>query len=81
MLYSCDQAEIYKADSSLWAWFQWKKYKTILGYDPDSRCSYWTVIFLVKYQQELLVFTDRKVRLVGDVDVNIIGVDLDGGEK
>ena len=28
-----------------------------------------------KYQQEILVFTDRKGRLVGDGDVDLTGVD------
>ena len=44
----------------------------------------YTVIDLVniseKYQQEILVFTDRKGRLVGDGDVDLTGEDGDGDE-
>ena len=36
------------------------------------------VIILVKYQPELLVFTDRKGWILGDGDVKITGVDGDG---
>ena len=44
-----------------------------------------TVIYriniLVKYKQELLVFTDWKGRLIGDGDVYLIGLDGDGDEN
>ena len=39
------------------------------------------VNILVKYQQELLVFTSHKGRLIGDGDVDLTGVDGDGDEN
>ena len=38
------------------------------------------VNILGKYQLEILVFTDRKGRLIGDGDVNLTGVDRDENE-
>ena len=43
---------------------------------PDTFI-YWVNIS-VKYQPELLVFTDRKRWLIGDGDVKITGLDRDG---
>ena len=39
------------------------------------------VNILVKYQQELLVFTDHKGRLIVDSYVELTGVDVDGDEN
>ena len=39
------------------------------------------VNILGKYQQELLVFTDSKGKLIGDGDVELTGVNEDGDEN
>ena len=39
------------------------------------------VNLLIKDQQELLVFTYCKGRIIGDGDVDLTGVDGDGGEN
>ena len=46
---------------------------------PDTVID-WINIF-GRYQQEILVFTDCKNRIIGDYDVNLTGVDGDGDEK
>ena len=57
-----------------------KYYKVVLGYYPDAWCSYWSVQYIRKNQQELLVFIDRKGQLIGYGDVDLTGLD-GGGDK
>ena len=56
-------------------------YKTILGYHPIPDTVIDRVNIIVKYQQELLVFTGRNSRIIGYDDVDITGVDGDGDEN
>ena len=58
-----------------------KCYQVILEYFPGPETVIKWVNLLVKYQQELLVFTDCKGRLIGDSGVNLTVVDEDKDEN
>ena len=43
---------------------------------PDTVIDW--VNILRKYQKEILVFTDLNVRIIGDSDIRLTGLDIDG---
>ena len=52
----------------------------LLGYDPMTDAVIERVNLLVKHQSIVLVLTDRKGQIIGDGDVDLTGVDVDGDE-
>ena len=58
-----------------------KYYKVILGYGHDAWHSYWPGKYIRKTSKRGICIYSRKGQLIGDVNIDLTGVDMDGDKN